>query len=387
VSAAGDERRERDETVAVYEQRAVEWTAQRRPVHLAAAQEFAQRVAAARDDNVTDDVTRARAPVLDLGSGPGWYTAHLGRPAVALDAARAMLDLTAEAAPGAALVQADLAALPFRRASAAGAWASRSYVHLARAALPLALADLQRVLRVGAPLHLHVFAGDLDHDGLPGDDFAGRRFSAWAPGRLADVVTGAGFTIDHVDAGEPTGDGLAPLVVAATRAPTLADTVGPGMRLLVCGLNPSVYSADAGLPFARAGNRYWRAALDAGIVSRDRDPRHALVVDGVGMTDLVKRATPRADALAVAEYRAGVERVARLAEWLQPRAICFVGLAGWRAAVDRTAVAGEQPIRLGDSSVYVMPSTSGLNARTPPAELAAHLRAAATLADRPRSNR
>ena len=100
------------------------------------------------------------------------------------------------------------------------------------------------------------------------------------------------------------------------------------------------------------------------------------------MTDLVKRATPRADELTTAEYRAGLERVARLCAWLRPGAVCFVGLAGWRAAVDRKAVAGVQPEPLGDTPVYVMPSTSGLNARTTPAELADHLRAAAALADR-----
>ena len=59
----------------------------------------------------------------------------------------------------------------------------------------------------------------------------------------------------------------------ATRARSLPDTVGPGMRLLVCGLNPSVYSADAGIGFARPGNRFWPAAIAAGIVTVDRDPR------------------------------------------------------------------------------------------------------------------
>ena len=84
------------------------------------------------------------------------------------------------------------------------------------------------------------------------------------------------------------------------------------------------------------------------------------------MTDLVKRATPRADELTTAEYRAGLERVGRLCAWLRPGAVCFVGLAGWRAAADRKAVAGVQPETLGDTPVYVMPSTSGLNARTTP---------------------
>ena len=97
------------------------------------------------------------------------------------------------------------------------------------------------------------------------------------------------------------------------------------------------------------------------------------------MTDLVKRATVAgggADApTSTARASTGVDRLCRL---LAPRAVCFVGLAGWRAAVDRRATVGWQERRLGDATpAYVMPSTSGLNARTPPAELAHHLAAAA----------
>jgi TDG/mug DNA glycosylase family protein len=145
----------------------------------------------------------------------------------------------------------------------------------------------------------------------------------------------------------------------------------------VVGLNPSEYAADAGHGFARPGNRFWPAALEAGIVTRAHDPMHALRVDGVGMTDLVKRATPRADQLTRDEYRAGAARVERLVTWLEPGAVCFVGLGGYRDAVDRKAQAGWQPEPFGGRPAYVMPNTSGLNARVPPAELAAHLRTAA----------
>ena len=358
-----------DSSRAVYEQRAAAWKAQRRPVHLADAVAFARQVEMA-----------GKGPVLDLGCGPGWYSSSLGDQVVALDAAGAMLDMVEAEAPTAWRVQADLAALPFGFGTIAGAWASRSYVHLARSALPMALADLQRASRVGSPVHLHVFGGDLEHDQLPGDDFAGRRFSAWTTQHLLDVIVGAGFDVTSVDR-QPSTDQLDPFVVTGTRARTLPDTVGPGMRLLICGLNPSVYSADVGIGFGRAGNRYWAAVLAAGLVTRDRDPRAALVDHRIGMTDLVKRATPRADTLSTAEYRDGLARVARLVDWLRPGAVCFVGLAGWRAAVDHKAVAGVQPDPLGPTPVYVMPSTSGLNARTTPVQLADHFRAAARLAD------
>lgn len=188
---------------------------------------------------------------------------------------------------------------------------------------------------------------------------------------LRAIGTGAGFTVEAVDGGR----------VSLRRDHTLADTVGPGMRVLTCGLNPSIYSADAGVGYARPGNRFWPAAIAAGLVTRDRDPHHALAEHGVGMTDTVKRATRRAAELDDAEYRSGLTRLTHLVGWLRPRVICFVGLAGWRAAVDRTAVAGRQPAGLAGVPVYLMPSTSGLNAHSRLDDLAEHFLAAATLAD------
>jgi TDG/mug DNA glycosylase family protein len=153
------------------------------------------------------------------------------------------------------------------------------------------------------------------------------------------------------------------------------------MRLLVCGLNPSLVSADAGIPCFRAGNRFWRAARDAGALASDRDPRAALETHGVGFTDLVKRATPRAGVLTPVEYREGLARVERLVRWLAPRAVCFVGLAGWRAAANRRARPGVQVETLGERPLYLMPSTSGAAASASLSELTTHLRAALALSD------
>jgi len=193
---------------------------------------------------------------------------------------------------------------------------------------------------------------------------------------LRDVLAGAGFDVIALD----DAGGGSPVQVTARRARTLPDFVAPRMRLLLCGLNPSLYSADAGVSFARPGNRFWPAALAAGIVSRPRDPVHALDHHHVGMTDTVKRATARADELSPEEYRAGVARVERLVRWLQPRVVCFVGMGGYRVAVDRRAVAGVQPEPFGGAPAYVMPNPSGINAHATPALLADHLRTAATLA-------
>ena len=232
--------------------------------------------------------------------------------------------------------------------------------------LPLALADRHWSMAVGHTVDVIGIDGAL----------AGAR-------RLDDVISGAGFTVvgplGAVDTETPMpaeGSGRAGLGLALRRDRTLPDTVGAGMRLLVCGLNPSPYAADAGVGFGRPGNRFWPAAAAAGLVTADRDPRRALVVDRVGMTDLVKRVTARAAEVERAEYRAGLGRVERLCEWLRPEAVCMVGLAGWRAAADPKAGAGWQGRRLGAAPVYVMPSTSGLNARVGLEDLTRHLRVA-----------
>lgn len=341
-------------TVDIYERRAAEWAARRSPVHRARAARLASR--------------RLRGlPVADLGCGPGHYVADLAAsgPVVAVDAAAGMLVL---ARPGPALlVQADVEALPLRDRSIGGAWASNSYLHVPRARLPLALARLHWAMAVGAPLTISGLEGDGEGVPWPGDDFPGRFFTLWRPDELARLLTGAGFEVEDVSTeGERVW-------AEARRARTLPDTVAAGLRVLVCGLNPSVVAADAGYGFAGPTNRFWPAAVTAGLVTRPRDPLGCVLQDRVGMTDLVKRATPNAAALAPAEYRQGAERARRLVEWLQPGLVLFVGLAGWRAAVDRTATAGLQPATFGGAPAYVMPSTSGLNAHSRPADLAAHM--------------
>jgi double-stranded uracil-DNA glycosylase len=350
-------------TRAIYEAGSDTYEALRRPRLLPQAEAFGRLV--------------TEAPAVDLGSGPGWYTAALSTPVVAIDGALAMVRRTRQVVPTALVSQADLTALPFRTQSLGGGWARNTYVHLRSADVPLALADLHRVLRPDAPVELTFFVGDREGwDIFPDDDLPGRWFSTWPEERLLDVMTGAGFALDDLEHHDD-GAGNVVVTVRAHRERTLPDTVGPGMQLLVCGLNPSVRAADVGVGFVTPGNRFWPAAAAAGLVSQDRDPRHALRAHGLGMTDLVKRATPRAAELRVDEYRAGVERVERLCAWLQPAAVCVVGLAGWRAAVDRSAEPGWQARRLGDRPVYVMPSTSGLNAATSLATLTDHLRAAA----------
>jgi len=223
--------------------------------------------------------------------------------------------------------------------------------------LPMELAELHAHLQVGDTHQLQTSLPDLQ-------------------GRLTTVVEAAGFRVQRItpQSAPPASAPLRTVFVRVERA--LPDHVGENMAMLCCGLNPSLHAADAGVGYVTGSNRFWRAMDAAGLAGRDRDPHLLLREHHIGMTDLVKRATARADELTTAEYRTGVARLDELCEWLQPATVAAVGLAGWRAAVDRKATAGWQPRPLGGRPVYLLPSTSGLNAGTSLDDLVAHLQQA-----------
>lgn len=320
-------------------------------------------------------------PVLDLGCGTGNDLGALPEPVIGVDPSAAMLTEAAALHLGVPLVRATAGALPFRPRSLGGAWASKSLQHVPAPHLPLALADLHRSLPVGAPVALRMFGGDGVRVSGPGNDLPGRRFTFWSPDRVVELLHGAGFTEIEVHRSPMEWEeGDSYLDIAATRARTLADTIGPDLRLLVCGLNPSLHAADAGVGFAGPSNRFWPALVEAGLCSEasSRDPWRLLDRERIGMTDVVKRATPRAAELTTAEHRAGLARLEHVCALLEPHAIVMVGLAGWRAAADRKAAPGWQTRTLGPTPVYLMPSTSGLNAGTSRAALVDHLEAASS---------
>ena len=183
------------------------------------------------------------------------------------------------------------------------------------------------------------------------------------PAQARALLRGAGFAPRR---GDRPGE------YRARRELTLPDFVRPGLELLICGLNPSLYSARAGVPFARPGNRFWPAALRCGLLTEDRDV-FAAIARGVGFVDLVKRATRQARELTAGEFTRGLRRLERLLREQRPGALCMVGLQGWRSAVRADARPGWQTPELAGVPVYLMPSTSGLNAHIDVAGLAEHL--------------
>lgn len=157
------------------------------------------------------------------------------------------------------------------------------------------------------------------------------------------------------------------------------DLLGPGLRLLFVGINPGLWTAATRTHFAHPVNRFYPALLEAGIIDRRIDPaagmteadRDYLRGRGIGITNLVRRATARADELTRAELRAGAAALDELVARHSPRVVAVAGITAYRQAFGLPrAVVGEQPDPLAGARLWVVPNPSGLNAHHTVATLA-----------------
>jgi double-stranded uracil-DNA glycosylase len=161
--------------------------------------------------------------------------------------------------------------------------------------------------------------------------------------------------------------------VAAAYGRTVPDLIGPGLKVLFCGINPSLYSAATQHHFARPGNRFWPALHRAGFTSRLLKPQEEklLLAEGIGITNLVARATAAASELSDDELRAGRRRLERKIRRYRPEWVAVVGIGAYRTAFGESrALAGRQSERIGSSGIWLLPNPSGLNANHQIAELA-----------------
>jgi TDG/mug DNA glycosylase family protein len=174
--------------------------------------------------------------------------------------------------------------------------------------------------------------------------------------------------VPTVDRWKPT---KAQLAAASTKK--LADVVAPGLDILFCGINPGLYSAAVGHHFARPGNRFWPTLFAAGFTARlftGFDDRELLTL-GLGLTNLVARASASADELSPDELRAGARVLRRKVLRYRPRFVAIVGLGAYRTAFDRPrAVGGRQGDSIGSTEIWLLPNPSGINASYQPAALA-----------------
>lgn len=162
--------------------------------------------------------------------------------------------------------------------------------------------------------------------------------------------------------------------LAAARGMRVPDLIAPGLKILFCGINPSLYSAVVGHHFARPGNRFWPALFAGGFTPRLFAPWEGdrLLSLGYGISNVVDRATASADELKADEYLEGGRLLEEKVRRQRPRLVAILGVMAYRAAFGRKdAAAGRQPetATLAGAAIWVLPNPSGLNAHYQAADL------------------
>ncbi|MFE0512734.1 G/U mismatch-specific DNA glycosylase [Streptomyces sp. NPDC058964] len=159
----------------------------------------------------------------------------------------------------------------------------------------------------------------------------------------------------------------------AARDRLVPDVVADGLHVLFCGINPGLMTAATGHHFARPGNRFWPVLHLSGFTPRLMKPaeQRELLSYGLGVTNVVARATARADELAPEEYVEGGRLLSAKVTRLRPTWLAVVGVTAYRAAFgDRGARVGPQERTIGGTRVWVLPNPSGLNAHWTAATMA-----------------
>ena len=157
----------------------------------------------------------------------------------------------------------------------------------------------------------------------------------------------------------------APADLAAARDTTIPDVIAPGLAVLFTGINPGLYSAATGYHFARPGNRFWPALHRSGFTPRLFRPEEQvqLLGLGLGITNVVTRATARASELRPAEFTGGARLLAGKVQQLRPAWLAVLGVTAYRAAFGQpSAAVGLQQEVIGTTRIWVLPNPSGLNA-------------------------
>ncbi|MGV9408983.1 G/U mismatch-specific DNA glycosylase [Nocardia sp. NPDC003693] len=169
-----------------------------------------------------------------------------------------------------------------------------------------------------------------------------------------------------------------PADLAAAQDTTIPSVIGPGLRVLFCGINPGLWSGATGHHFARPGNRFWPALHRSGFTPRQfrPDEQQELLGLGLGITNVAARTTAKADELTADELRAGGKDLVDRVERYTPAVLAVLGIGAYRTAFGRPRTTiGPQSERIGDTAIWVLPNPSGLNAHYTLDALAAEFRA------------
>ena len=139
----------------------------------------------------------------------------------------------------------------------------------------------------------------------------------------------------------------------------LEDLLRPGLKLVICGTAAGKRSAELKAYYAGPGNKFWRIMHEIGLTPERMEPLAWRDIDryDIGFTDMAKGhfgsdCVLPARAFDSARLNTAIAR-------FKPAVLAFNGKKAAQMFYGRTAIDyGRQPA-IGDTAIWVLPSTSG----------------------------
>ena len=143
----------------------------------------------------------------------------------------------------------------------------------------------------------------------------------------------------------------------------LPDHLRRGMKLIVVGCNPGDRSARVGHYYAGRGNEFWPLLYDAKILPELLEAKDdkRVIEFGVGLTDLVKRATRSPEEIERQEFAEGRIMLAQKLEEFAPRVVAFNGKMVFEKFAQRKCTLGLQKKKVYGAHIFVLPATGTQN--------------------------
>jgi double-stranded uracil-DNA glycosylase len=148
-------------------------------------------------------------------------------------------------------------------------------------------------------------------------------------------------------------------------AEILPDVLAPDLRVVFCGTAAGNESARQGAYYAHPGNKFWRTLYQTGLTPHQILPREYATVlrYGIGLTDLAKFVSGNDDQLRPEDFDAAAlqQKIAQF----KPQAFAFTSKTAGSIFYRSKAIRlGRQPEPFGTTTMFVLPSPSGLAIRS-----------------------
>lgn len=152
---------------------------------------------------------------------------------------------------------------------------------------------------------------------------------------------------------------------------TLKDYLEINLDIVFVGINPSLMAAHRGRYYAGSGNHFYKLLHESGLIPRSIsfEEDYKLLQYSIGLTNIVTRPTRSAAELKRTELKEGAKIVEEKLRLYKPRIAVFNGKCIYEVFAHITTKSkfyfGLQPECIGDTTIWVTPSSSARCANFP----------------------